>query len=53
MPDGQDQAPGAPAPGPPAAGPADLTGRTLGDFQVLRKLGSGGMGRCTSPGSSP
>ncbi len=25
--------------------PVDLTGRTLGDFTVLRKLGSGGMGQ--------
>ena len=25
--------------------PADLTGRTLGDFAVLRKLGAGGMGQ--------
>lgn len=24
---------------------ADLTGRTLGDFQILRKLGAGGMGQ--------
>src|SRR4051812_43451591 len=33
-----------PDPAPPSDAPADLTGRTLGDFQVLRKLGHGGMG---------
>src|SRR5438067_396384 len=35
---------GDPAP-PPAAPPPDLSGRTLGDFRVLRRLGSGGMGQ--------
>src|SRR4051794_13794892 len=34
----------APAPAPAADGP-DLTGRTLGDFRVLRRLGQGGMGQ--------
>ncbi|HXG11991.1 MAG TPA: serine/threonine-protein kinase [Gemmataceae bacterium] len=33
-----------PAAGVPAAEP-DLTGRTLGDFHVLRRLGHGGMGQ--------
>jgi serine/threonine-protein kinase len=33
-----------PAP-PPDDPPPDLTGRTLGDFRVLRKLGQGGMGQ--------
>ncbi|MBN9523653.1 serine/threonine protein kinase [bacterium] len=28
-----------------AAEPADLTGRTLGGFQVVRRLGTGGMGQ--------
>jgi len=35
-------------PGPPtrdAAEEVDLTGRTLGDFHILRKLGVGGMGQ--------
>jgi serine/threonine protein kinase len=35
------------APSPPAADSpgADLSGRTLGEFEVLRKIGSGGMGQ--------
>ena len=33
------------APGTRPEPPADLTGRTLGDFQVLRRIGSGGMGQ--------
>src|SRR5438552_126160 len=39
--------PGSPNPGlaDPSTEPADLTGRMLGDFQVLRKLGAGGMGQ--------
>lgn len=37
MPDAQPKA--APKPQP------DLTGRTLGDFHILRKLGAGGMGQ--------
>jgi eukaryotic-like serine/threonine-protein kinase len=34
-----------PAPAPAAADGPDLTGRTLGDFRVLRRLGQGGMGQ--------
>ncbi len=33
------------APAPDFPPPPDLTGRTLGDFQVLRKIGQGGMGQ--------
>jgi serine/threonine-protein kinase len=32
-------------PPPPEAIPPDLTGRTLGDYQLLRRLGVGGMGQ--------
>src|SRR5438874_9286846 len=39
----------APAPEPTPGGSAvpepDLTGRTLGDFQILRRIGQGGMGQ--------
>ncbi len=42
----QSLPPRAGAPEAPEAGPdADLTGRTLGDFRVLRRLGQGGMGQ--------
>lgn len=37
--------PRAPGAGAATALPPDLTGRTLGDFQLLRRLGSGGMGQ--------
>ncbi len=30
---------------PPAAPQPDLTGRTLGDFHILRRIGTGGMGQ--------
>src|SRR5689334_15916025 len=39
------QPPGTNAPAPPPPEPADLTGRTLGEFHVLRRIGSGGMGQ--------
>src|SRR5436309_2044710 len=48
MPDAPHKPPGAsPAtPPPPAADPPpDFTGRTLGDYQLLRRLGVGGMGQ--------
>src|SRR5436305_11421916 len=32
-------------PAPPPADAADLTGRTVGDFLIRRKLGAGGMGQ--------
>jgi serine/threonine-protein kinase len=37
------QSPPAPPPQPEDA-PADLTGRTIADFHILRRLGKGGMG---------
>jgi serine/threonine protein kinase len=46
MPDASPQ-PAADVPVPPPSPPPlpDLTGRTLGDYQVLRRLGAGGMGQ--------
>ncbi|HEX4613814.1 MAG TPA: serine/threonine-protein kinase [Urbifossiella sp.] len=38
-------APSNPAPPPNPAESADLTGRTLGGFQVVRRIGAGGMGQ--------
>src|SRR5437763_13706755 len=39
--------PGTPTPAVPAAASptSDLTGKTLGDFHILRRLGEGGMGQ--------
>jgi eukaryotic-like serine/threonine-protein kinase len=34
-----------PPPTDPSDSPPDLTGRRLGDFQVMRKIGQGGMGQ--------
>jgi serine/threonine-protein kinase len=44
---GVEQHPAGPPPAPPteAVPPVDLTGRTLGDYRVLRRLGAGGMGQ--------
>src|SRR5262245_44424865 len=43
MPDAMSEPPTAE---PPVAPPLpDLTGRTLGDYQILRRLGTGGMGQ--------
>lgn len=43
MPEAIPQPPMAVTPAPPP--PPDLTGRTLGDYQILRRLGFGGMGQ--------
>lgn len=47
MPDAQPNTAGGTLPSPPggAAPQPDLTGRTLGDFHILRRIGSGGMGQ--------
>jgi serine/threonine-protein kinase len=37
--------PTAPVPRPSASGELDLTGRTLADFHIVRRLGQGGMGQ--------
>jgi serine/threonine-protein kinase len=43
MPDALPQPTKTDTPVPPP--PPDLTGRTLGDYQILRRLGTGGMGQ--------
>ena len=45
MPDAIPQPSMADTPAPPPPPPPDLTGRTLGDYQLLRRLGTGGMGQ--------
>ena len=48
MPDASPHPPAEATSAPPASPPPpppDLTGRTLGDYQVLRRLGVGGMGQ--------
>jgi eukaryotic-like serine/threonine-protein kinase len=46
MPDVSPQPPADASPAPPPSPVLpDLTGRTLGDYQVLRRLGAGGMGQ--------
>lgn len=42
-PDKPDDSPGPVSVAP--VGNVDITGRTLGDFQILRKIGTGGMGQ--------
>ena len=45
MPDAMPQPPTADPPATPPPPLPDLTGRTLGDYQILRRLGTGGMGQ--------
>jgi serine/threonine-protein kinase len=46
MPDARPEPPKADTPAPPpAVPPPDFTGRTFGDYQILRRLGTGGMGQ--------
>ena len=44
-PTGHVPAPAPAADGDLAVAPPDLTGRTLGDFHIIRRLGEGGMGQ--------
>jgi len=41
----QPNLPAGPASAEPAAPAADLSGRTLGDYRILHRLGAGGMGQ--------